>query len=79
MFTALTSLFSKNESAAFVKSAQPVLQKAAALEPLLKALTREELRARVVAVRERTGGNVVADADIAEVFALARAAASRTL
>ena len=79
MFSFLTSAFAKNGSAAFVRAAKPVIDAAASHEAALKALTRDELRARLVAVRERTGGNIHADADIAEVFALTREASSRTL
>ena len=79
MLDAFRSLFSKNESAAFVKAAAPVIAQAAALEAEITPLGKEELQARVAAVRERTGGSISTDADIAEVFALVREASRRTL
>ncbi|HEX7651546.1 MAG TPA: preprotein translocase subunit SecA [Candidatus Paceibacterota bacterium] len=75
----LGNLFSKNHSAAFLRSAQPVVREAARLEAELTPLTQQELAARLAAARERTGGNPQKDADIAEVFALVREAARRTL
>ncbi len=75
----LGTLFSQNESAAFVKAAAPVLARAAALEDELTPVSREELQARLRSVRERTGGTPTKSDDIAEVFALVREAARRTL
>ncbi len=75
----LGRMFAKNESASFVKAAGPVIAKAQALEPELESLSQEALAARLGEVKARTGGAVQSDADIAEVFALVREAARRTL
>jgi preprotein translocase subunit SecA len=75
----LGRLFTQNESAAFVKGAGPVVTLAAALESELLDLPQEALAARLQQVKERTGGDVSADNDVAEVFALVREAARRTL
>ncbi len=75
----LGRIFSKNESAAFVKAAGPVVALAAAFEPELLDLPQEALAGRLAAVKERTGGMPAADKDIAEVFALVREASRRTL
>ena len=75
----LGKMFTKNQSGAFLRGARGVIDAAAAIEPELEKATQEELRARLAAVRERTAGEPQADADIAEVFALVREAARRTL
>ncbi|MBP6860685.1 MAG: preprotein translocase subunit SecA [Candidatus Pacebacteria bacterium] len=75
----LSGLFNKNQSAGFVRSAAPVLEVAANLEAELTPLSEEAIRARLLSVRERTGGMPERDADIAEVFALVREASRRTL
>ncbi len=75
----LSGLFNKNQSAGFIRSASPVLREAAALEAVLTPLSQDAMRARLSAVKERTGGEPKEDADIAEVFALVREAARRTL
>ncbi len=75
----LGNLFSKNQSAAFLRGAAPVVSRAGALSDELEALSETELRARLDRVRERTGGRPKADDDIAEVFAIVREAARRTL
>ncbi|HEX8591211.1 MAG TPA: preprotein translocase subunit SecA [Candidatus Paceibacterota bacterium] len=79
MATFLSKLFSKNQSASFIRSAQSVVNQAAALEPSLVDATREDLQKRLADVKERTDGMIQADADVAEVFALVREAARRTL
>ncbi|HEY0010307.1 MAG TPA: preprotein translocase subunit SecA [Candidatus Paceibacterota bacterium] len=79
MATFLGKLFSQNQSASFIKGGQGIVTRAGALEPELTEAAREELQARLVAVRERTQGTPETDADIAEVFALVREAARRTL
>ena len=71
--------FSKNQSAAFLKAAKPVLTRAEALEPELQALSQEGMAARYAEVRARVGEKAPTDDDIAEVFALTREAAKRTL
>lgn len=75
----LGKIFTQNQSAAFVKAAKPIIDRAQALETELEPLTQEELAARLAAVKERTNGTPTADADIAEVFALVREASRRTL
>jgi len=79
MANILGRLFSENQSAGFVKSAGPVVAKAAALEAEIKGLSEAELKARLQQVKERTEGAISSDNDIAEVFALVREAADRTL
>lgn len=75
----LGRIFSKNQSAAFLKEAAPVVSHAASLSDEFEGLSREALQERLSAVRERTGGMPEKDADIAEVFALVREASRRTL
>ncbi|MDE1966018.1 MAG: preprotein translocase subunit SecA [Patescibacteria group bacterium] len=72
----LTSLFAKNQSASFVRSARPVVEAAAALEAELAALDRAALKARLDGLKGRAG-DAFTDADIAHVFALVREAAKR--
>src|SRR3569833_2925238 len=79
MASLLGRMFSQNQSATFLKKGQQVVDRAAELESELTAATKEELQARLQPVRERTGGTPESDADIAEVFALVREAARRTL
>jgi preprotein translocase subunit SecA len=75
----LGKIFSQNQSATFLKGAQKVVDIANSLAPEIEALSREEMAARLQAVKERTNGLPSGDADIAEVFALVREASSRTL
>lgn len=75
----LSKVFSQNQSASFIKSARGVVDAAQALSDELESKTQEELQARLQAVKERTNGTPTSDADIAEVFALVREAARRTL
>ena len=77
MASILNTLFSKNQSASFLKEARSVIERAAALEAEIKALSQEELQARLATVRERTKGMPSENADIAEVFALVREASAR--
>lgn len=79
MASFLNKIFTKNQSSSFLKTAEPVVQKAAALSEEFERLSQDDLRARLDQVRERTGGMPESDADIAEVFALVREAARRTL
>jgi preprotein translocase subunit SecA len=72
-------MFSRNQSASFVKEAQPVVDRANAFEAEFEGLSQEELVARLAAVKERTDGSVTEDTDIAEVFALVREASRRSL
>ncbi len=75
----LSKVFTQNQSATFIKAGQPVIAKANALAPEFEALSQEELRKRLQGVQERTGGLVVKDEDVAEVFACVREAARLTL
>lgn len=75
----LGRLFSQNQSAAFVKAAAPVISIAAGIESELTGASKEALQARLGALKLRTDGVVEKDSDIAEVFALVREAAKRTL
>ncbi len=75
----LSKLFSQNQSAAFLRAAAPVVAVATRLAPELEVLSQEALKERLAAVKARTNGNPETDEDIAEVFALVREAARRTL
>jgi preprotein translocase subunit SecA len=75
----LKKLFAQNESATFLKNGAPVVTAAAAFSDEFETLTREELQARLAAVRTRTNGDVTKSEDIAEVFALVRETARRVL
>ena len=75
----LGKIFAQNQSAAFLKAAASVVDKANGLAEEIAALSREEMAARLAAVKERTDGAPESDADIAEVFALVREASHRTL
>ncbi len=75
----LGRVFSQNESAAFLKAAKPILARAQALEAELTELSQEALAERYAQVRGRVGEKDPSDTDIAEVFALTREAARRTL
>ncbi len=79
MAQVLGRLFSKNQSAAFIKAANPIIQKALLLEPDLQQESQEMLQQRLTALKERVGGVVEKTDDIAEVFALVREASRRTL
>lgn len=70
----LSSFFSKNQSAAFLKAAAPVVAAANALAPECEALPDAGLRERLAEVRAR---GVTKD-DIPLVFALVREASRRT-
>lgn len=79
MATFLSKIFSKNQSASFVRGAQSVVTTAGSFSDELEAASLEDLKSRLSAVKERTGGHPERDADVAEVFALVREAARRTL
>lgn len=79
MATFLSNIFTKNQSASFLKAAGSVIEAASALSAPLEACTQDELRARLENVRTRTNGIPEKDQDIAEVFALVREASRRTL
>ena len=79
MFT-LSTFFSKNQSASFLKAAGSVVEATNSLSEEFAALKDEELRARLALVRERaTAAGTTAEADIPLVFALVREASRRTL
>ena len=76
----LSSLFSKNQSAAFLKGAAPIVAATNALSAELATLDDAALRARFTEVRERAvAAGEAAPADIPLVFALVREASRRTL
>lgn len=75
----LSRIFSRNESAGFIKSAAPVVARAGELAEEIHGLTKEGIVARLREVKERTDGKPETDLDIAEVFALVREAGERTL
>ena len=75
----LGRIFSENQSASFIRAGKGVVSAAATLSDELEKATQDELKARLQSVRERTNGNPASDTDIAEVFALTREAARRTL
>ncbi|KND50744.1 MAG: preprotein translocase subunit SecA [Parcubacteria bacterium C7867-001] len=75
----LGKMFSHNQSESFLKGADPVVRHARSLEEELKGLSADDLKARLSVVKDRTKGLPEKDADIAEVFALVREAARRTL
>ncbi|MBA3789549.1 preprotein translocase subunit SecA [Patescibacteria group bacterium] len=79
MANILGKLFTQNQSAAFLKAAGGVVKAANSLADEFAALSREEIAARLVTVKDRTNGIPQNDADIAEVFALVREASTRTL
>lgn len=79
MANLLGRLFTQNQSATFIKGAQGVVTAANAFSDDFEKLSQDELKGRLQAVKERTGGMPESDADIAEVFALVREAARRTL
>ncbi|MFZ3043667.1 MAG: preprotein translocase subunit SecA [Minisyncoccia bacterium] len=76
----LSRLFSKNQSAAFLKAAAPVVVAVNKASEELKGSSDETVRARLEEIRARakeTGAT--AEADVPLVFALVREAARRTL
>lgn len=76
----LSALFSKNQSAAFLKAAAPTVAKANAFSEELKDLSDAEVRARFSEVRSRAlarGG--ASEEDLPLIFALTREASRRTL
>ncbi len=76
----LSSLFSKNQSAAFLKAAAPVVARAGALAGELEALSDDAVRERLAGIRARAGAaGATPREDAAEVFALVREASRRTL
>ncbi|MEJ0053536.1 MAG: preprotein translocase subunit SecA [bacterium] len=78
MANILNRLFSRNQSAGFLKEAAPVVARANALESELLELPREALAARLEGLRTRVADGKPSDEAIAEVFAIVREAARRT-
>ncbi|HUX81049.1 MAG TPA: preprotein translocase subunit SecA [Candidatus Paceibacterota bacterium] len=76
----LSRFFTKNQSAAFLKVAAPIVDATNRFSEEFTALTDEDIRARLLAVRTRaTAAGVTAEEDIPLVFALVREASRRTL
>jgi preprotein translocase subunit SecA len=74
------TLFAKNQSAAFLKVAAPVVVAANALSEELIGLSDEAVRERLVPVRTRAQeSGATSEDDLSLVFALVREAARRTL
>jgi len=78
MATLLGRIFSQNQSASFIKGAAGVVNRAGAIEPELTDASQDDLRARLAGIRERID-QAPSENDVAEVFALVREAARRTL
>ena len=68
-----------NTSASRLKKLQPYIQRINAIEPQMKAMTDEQLRAQTVAFRERLQNGETLDDIMVEAFATVREAAVRTV
>lgn len=79
MANLLSGLFSKNQSASFVKTADPLVARAGSFEAELTPLSEAELQGRLMALKARVGGAPSSVDDLAETFAIVREAARRTL
>ena len=66
-------------SASRLKKLQPYIQRINAIEPQMKAMTDEQLRAQTVAFRERLKNGETLDDIMVEAFATVREAAVRTV
>jgi len=76
----VSQLFSKNQSAAFLKAVAPVVAAVNAFSDELKTASDEVIRARLLEIRARTAASgSTAKSDLPLVFALVREAALRTL
>ena len=76
----LSAFFTKNQSAAFLKAAVPVVAATNAFADEFAALSDDALRARLVEVRARAAeAGATAESDIPLVFALVRESSRRTL
>ena len=76
----LSSFFSKNQSAAFLKGALPVVAQTNALREEFVGLSDEALRTRIQEARERAlVAGVTAEADLPLIFACVREASRRSL
>lgn len=75
----LSTLFSRNQSAAFIKKAAPLVAAINRYSKELEALSAEELRARVAFIREKAVEvGQTPEEDLPLVFALVREASRRT-
>ena len=68
-----------NTSASRLKKLQPYIQRINAIEPQMKTMTDEQLRAQTVAFRERLQNGETLDDIMVEAFATVREAAVRTV
>ncbi len=68
-----------NTSASRLKKLQPYIQRINAIEPQMKAMTDEQLRAQTTAFRERLKNGETLDDIMVEAFATVREAAVRTV
>ncbi len=76
----LSRFFSKNQSAAFLKAATPIVAAANKVSEELAGHSDENIRARIQTIHERAvAAGVTPEEDLVEVFALVREAARRTL
>lgn len=76
----LEKLFTKNQSAAFVRSASTTVEAVNAFTDELRGVSNEELRVRLATVKDRSRSvGSTAHTDLPLVFALVREAARRTL
>ncbi|MDE2173561.1 MAG: preprotein translocase subunit SecA [Patescibacteria group bacterium] len=76
----LSRFFSKNQSAAFLKTAVPVVAATNAFSEEFTGLSDEDIRARFEEIRSRSReAGTASETDIPHVFALVREAARRTL
>ena len=76
----LSNLFSKNQSASFLKDAAPIVASADKFSEGFAGLSDESVRAKFSEVRERAkNAGETPEADIPLVFALVREASRRTL
>src|SRR3989344_3776382 len=76
----LSRFFSKNQSAAFLKAAAPVVAATNALQEEIKGLSDENIRARFGEIRARAEvAGATPETDIPLVFALVREATLRKL
>lgn len=76
----LSRFFSKNQSAAFLRVAAPIVTSIHKAADSLKGVSDEEMRARLAEIRARAAASgKTQESDLPEVFALVREASRRTL
>ena len=68
-----------NTSTSRLKKLQPYIRQINEMEPQLKAMTDDQLRAQTTLFRERLAGGETLDDILPEAFATVREAAKRTL